>query len=166
MTKWVWAVALLMGATVAGAQQGSRPEVSACGDPAVVKAAQQIVETWKAGYNGGDPKRVSALYTEDATYLTQHFATGIVDGRRAIEAYVKLGTDAGYKIESLQVLKVGCAGEMAYAITRYESMNNGQRAFGVNLVVLRRVESVWKIVAHEAAVPDPATAVKELGSRE
>jgi hypothetical protein len=34
---------------------------------------------------------------------------------------------------------------------------------GVNLVVLRKVGQKWMIVAPEAAVPDPATAVETLG---
>jgi hypothetical protein len=29
----------------------------------------------------------------------------------------------------------------------------------VNLVVLRKIADHWLIVAHEAAVPDPATAI-------
>ena len=50
---------------------------------------------------------------------------------------------------------------MAYAIDRYESTNAGQKAFGVNLVVLKKTGRKWMIVAHEAAVPDPA-AIRSL----
>ena len=34
--------------------------------------------------------------------------------------------------------------------------------FGVNLVVAKRNVNGWRIVTHEAAVPDPATAVQRL----
>jgi hypothetical protein len=33
---------------------------------------------------------------------------------------------------------------------------------GVNLVVLRKKDGRWWIVAHEAAVPDPASAIRNL----
>jgi len=51
---------------------------------------------------------------------------------------------------------------ISYTVDRYESTNAGQKAFGVNLVVLKKIAGEWKIVAHEAAVPDPATAVHSL----
>lgn len=35
-------------------------------------------------------------------------------------------------------------------------------AIGVNLVVLRKIAGKWLIVAHESAVPDPATAIQTL----
>ena len=49
-------------------------------------ALRQIAEQWKDGYNKGHAAAVASLYSEDATYLTQHFVTGIVLGRVAIQA--------------------------------------------------------------------------------
>jgi len=43
--------------------------------------------------------------------------------------------------------------------------NAGRNDLGVNLVVLRKREGRWMIVAHEAAVPDPASAVQSLKDR-
>ncbi|MGC9224963.1 MAG: hypothetical protein ACP5E2_13635 [Terracidiphilus sp.] len=57
---------------------------------------------------------------------------------------------------------MGCSAEMMYVITRYDANNAGRAVFGVNLVVLRKDAQNWLIVAHEAAVPDPATAVQHL----
>jgi ketosteroid isomerase-like protein len=155
----------VLGGALAGAQQqgtGTAAITGQCADPAARQAAQRIVEVWKDGYNGGDAARVGALYSEDAYYLTQHFVTGILHGRAAIQAYVQRGIDARFHLDALRILSVGCSPEMMYAITRYESTNAGQKAFGVNLVVLRRAGAEWKIVAHEAAVPDVATAVQSL----
>jgi uncharacterized protein (TIGR02246 family) len=121
-----------------------------------------IVDAWKDGYNGGDAAKVAALYEEDAYYLTQHFVTGVIHGRPMIQAYVQRGVDAHYKIDSIRVLSLNCSGSFAYAITRYDSTNAGQKAFGVNLVVLEKRAGRWRIAAHEAAVPDPATAVQSL----
>ena len=47
-----------------------------------------------------------------------------------------------------------------YTTTRFKSTNGGQKAFGVNLVVSVSAAQGWHIVAHKAAVPDPATAIQ------
>jgi uncharacterized protein (TIGR02246 family) len=133
-----------------------------CAVSADEKAIRHIAEQWKDSYNRGDAATIAALYTEDADYLTQHFATGIVHGRSAIRAYVQLGVDAKYHIDSIEILSTGCAGDLAYTVGQYESNNGGQKALGVNIVVLRRTGGKWLIVAHEAAVPDPATAIQHL----
>ena len=128
------------------------------------KVARQIAADWKEGYNGGNPNKVAALYSEDAYYLTQHFVTGIVHGRANIRAYVQSGVNAKYHIDSIQILSTDCAGNMAYSIDRYESTNGDQKAFGVNIVVIKKFGNEWLIVAHESAVPDPATAIQKLPS--
>jgi len=133
-----------------------------CMIPAVNQAIGDIIENWKNGYNAGNPGQVAALYAPDATYLTQHFVTGVVHGRSAIKAYVKKGTDAHYKIDAISLLTSDCSGKFAYAVTRYESTNADRKAIGVNLVVLEKINGKWLIVAHESAVPDPATAIQSL----
>lgn len=125
-------------------------------------ALRQIPETWRQKYNAGDAAGVAALYTPDAVYLTQHYVSGLVAGRKAIQAYVQRGVDAGYKVDSIEVLRTDCSRELAYVVDRYTATNAGQKAMGVNLVVLRKSGGAWQIVAHEAAVPDPATAVRTL----
>jgi ketosteroid isomerase-like protein len=125
-------------------------------------ALREIPEMWKDDYNQGEAAKVAALYTDDAYYLTQHFVTGVVHGRAAIQAYVQRGVSAGYRIDAIDIWSMDCSGDLAYTVGRYESTNAGQKAFGVNLVVLRKMAGRWKIVAHEAAVPDPATAVQSL----
>jgi uncharacterized protein (TIGR02246 family) len=125
-------------------------------------ALREIPQRWKDGYNNGDAAKVALLYAADAYYLTQHFVTGIVHGRAAIQAYVQRGVDAKYHIDSIQIMAMGCSSNLAYTVGKYESTNAGQKAFGVNLVVLRKTGGRWLIVAHEAAVPDPATAVQHL----
>jgi len=122
----------------------------------------QIVEQWREGYNNGDAAKVASLYTEDAYYLTQHYITGIVRGRASIQAYVQVGVDAKYHIDSIKTLSIDCNGDFAYAITRYDAFNNGQAAFGVNIVVLKKIDGKWFIVAHEAAVPDPNMSIQQL----
>lgn len=133
-----------------------------CANPATDHALRAIAQQWMDAYNQGDATKVASLYAEDAYYLTQHFADGIVHPRSMIQAYVQHGVDAHYHIDSIQVLMTSCSADLAYAITRYRSTNDAQKAMGVNLVVLRKIEGNWRIVAHEAAVPDPATAIQTL----
>ncbi|MDE3188842.1 MAG: hypothetical protein KGM96_15120 [Acidobacteriota bacterium] len=67
-----------------------------------------------------------------------------------------------YHIDSIKIVHVGRAGNFIYVIARYESTKGGQKAFGVNLVVAGKTANGWRIVVHEAVVPDPATAVHHL----
>ena len=90
--------------------------------------------------------------------------TGILHGRLDIQAYVQRGIDAKYRIDSIQTVYVERSADFAYTIGHYESTNAGQKAYGVNVVVLRKEAGRWLIGAHEAAVPDPATAIQRLGT--
>jgi ketosteroid isomerase-like protein len=89
---------------------------------------------------------------------------GVVVGRDRIQAYVQRGTEAGYRIDAIKILTMDCSGDLAYTVGRYESTNAGQKALGVNVVVLRKTGGTWRIVAHESAVPEPA-AVERLDGR-
>ena len=133
-----------------------------CSVPTDDGAIRDLPERWKAAYNTGQASEVSALCSNDAYYLTQHFVTGIIQGRADIQAYVQRGINAKYWIDSIEVLAIQCSGDFAHAITRYRSTNAGRIDLGVNLVLLRKIKDHWLIVAHEAAVPDPATAVQHL----
>lgn len=166
ITKTILLAATLLLAAASFAQSQATPPVEErpCINSADSAALAQIVTQWIDGYNSGDPDKVAALYAEDATYLTQHFAGGILEGRPKIRAYFKKGTDAKFHVDRIDVLSTTCVGDFAYTITRYESTNAGQKAFGVNLVVLRKIKGKWLIVAHEAAVPD-ATAIRSLDVR-
>ena len=152
-------ILILTAATVSQPTPATAPASCSADDQS---ALRQIADQWKDGYNRGEAAKVAALYTEDAYYLTQHFITGIVHGRAAIQAYVQRGASARYHIDTIEVLSMDCSADFAYTIGRYDSTNAGQKAFGVNVVVLKKIGGKWKIVAHESAVPDPATAIQSL----
>lgn len=165
MRCWVLPVFLLI-TTLAISQ--SRPSDSNRGSHAGTtcstadeKSLRRVSEVWREGYNSGNTAAVAALYTAEAYYLTQHFATGIVHPRDRIQAYVQRGVDARYHIDTIEILKLECSADFAYTVGRYESTNAGQKAMGVNLVVLRKIKGQWLIVAHESAVPD-ASAIQSL----
>jgi len=136
-----------------------------CATPEDDHAIASIADTWKNSYNASDAARVAALYSDDAYYLTQHYVDGILHPRALIQAYVQHGVDAHYHIDSIETLSTVCSGDVAYAITRYHSTNGGQKAMGVSLVVMRKIQGQWRIVAHESAVPDPTTAIQMLKPR-
>ncbi len=164
MRRWVLPVVFFC-ATLAFSQTastGSNPGPASACSVADEGAIRRISETWKDGYNRGDAAKVAALYAPDAYYLTQHFVSGIVHPREKIQAYVQRGTDARYHLDSIEILKLECSGDFAYSVGRYESTNAGQKAFGVNIVVMRKIGAQWLIVAHESAVPDPAAAIQSL----
>jgi len=127
-----------------------------------IKAIRAIIQEWQDGYNSGQAAKVAELYTQDASYLTQHYISGIIHGRDSIQAYIQLGVDAKYHIDSIRIKEIHVEENFAYVITRYYSLNGGVKAFGVNLVVLKRIDGKWMIVAHEAAVPDPKEAIRDL----
>ena len=133
-----------------------------CASAADEQEIRRFAERWKENYNQGNAAAIASLYSSDAYYLTQHYVSGIVHPRSMIQAYAQHGIDAHYRVDSIEVLHMNCSSDMAYAITRYQSMNAGQKAMGVNLVVLRKIAGKWLIVAHESAVPDPATAIQTL----
>ncbi len=165
--KRLFTLSVILGGLAALGQQtavtsGVVPDASSCSSPEAIQTAQQMIDIWKAAYNAGDAARVAALYADDADYLTQHYVTGVVHGRAQIQAYVQRGVDAHFHIDSIRILSVGCVPDLIYVVDRYVSTNAGQKAKGVNLVVARRTPAGWRIVAHEAAVPDPATAVQRL----
>lgn len=162
-----WALTLALCVVPSTQAQTSEPAsdsvpATRCSVPSDDRAIRDIPERWKAAYNAGQASQVSALYSDDAYYLTQHFVTGIIHGRADIQAYVQRGIDAKYRIDAIEVLATQCSGNFAYAITRYRSTNASRNDIGLNLVVLRKINNQWLIVAHEAAVPDPATAVQHL----
>ena len=63
---------------------------------------------------------------------------------------------------SVLIISTGCSGDLAYTVGRYESTNAGEKSVGVNVVVVKKINGRRLIVAHEFAVPDPATAIPHL----
>ncbi len=159
-SKFLAAITVLAAMVSVAQEMPANPKQ--CGVPATKAAIDRVMQEWKDGYNAEDAAKVAALYAQDATYMTQHYITGIVHGRAAIKAYVKKGTDAKYKLDSLELLSSDCSGDFAYGLTRYRSTNGEQKAMGVNVVVLKKMGGKWMIVAHESAVPDEKMSIQKL----
>jgi uncharacterized protein (TIGR02246 family) len=114
-------------------------------------AIRGVAQAWKDAYNAGDSARVASLYAEDGQYLSAHVAAR---GREAIQAYFQRGIAGGGHIDAVTVLDSGSDGTLAYAAGTYAANNAGQKVDGRILLVLRRCEDAWLIVAHEVVVRD------------
>jgi uncharacterized protein (TIGR02246 family) len=157
----VFALALLSTFAAAADPHSDPVPTTKCSVPTDDRAIRAIADEMKNAYNAGHPEKIAALYAPDAYYLTQHYSTGILHGRDEIHAYMKGGTDAGYKIDKIETYSTFCSGNLAYSIGRYYSTNADQKAFGGITVVLRKTKGKWLIVAHQTSVPEP-TAIQKL----
>jgi uncharacterized protein (TIGR02246 family) len=97
------AVAVLLGIPATVAAQTSTDDA---------KAIQRAAEQWMAAYNAGDPAAVAKMYSEDARLST---AMGTVDGRPAIEQYLKNEMAAGVKMQNITVEKSQRFGDVDYS---------------------------------------------------
>ncbi len=157
----VLALILLSTFAVAADPHADPVPTTRCSVPADDAAIRAIGSELQDAYNTGHPEKIATLYAPDAYYLTQHYATGILHGRDEIHASMKGGTDAGYKIDKIEIYSTFCSGNMAYSVGRYYSTNGEQKAFGGITVVLRKIKGKWLIVVHQTSVPEP-TAMQKL----
>lgn len=118
---------------------------------AVEQALRSLAAEWRSAYNAKNGAAVAALYAADGWYVSSHV---VAQGREAIQAYFQRGIDAGGHIDSIEILSSGHSGELAYWVGTYEATNAGQKFRGRNVVVARRIDRQWRIVAHETAVAD------------
>ncbi len=114
-------------------------------------AIRQIPEDWIRFYNAGDAAKVASLYTDDGYYLSAHI---LAHGRPAIQAYWERGIKAGGHIDFIKPLTLYYAGDLAYCAGTYQATNSGATVDGRILIVLRRVNSKWRMAAHETVVRD------------
>lgn len=105
-------------------------------------------------YNRKDAAATAALYASDAYYVSQHLRDGIIQGHDALQANVQRGIDSGGHLDSIEILTVSISGEMAYSVGTYHATNAGQKVTGRNIVVCRKFNGKWLIVAHTSVVPE------------
>jgi ketosteroid isomerase-like protein len=110
-----------------------------------------VAQAWRTSYNAKDAAAVASLYAPDAYYVSAHV---VARGRSEILAYFQRGIDAGGHIDSIDLLSSGGSGDLAYWVGTYEATNAGRKVRGRNVVVVRRVDSQWLMVAHESVVAD------------
>lgn len=115
---------------------------------------RRIAEEWKDTYNRNDAAAGAALYAEDGYYVSQHLTTGIIQGRDAIRANMQRGIDGGGHVDSIDVLRLEIKGDFAYEVGTYHATNAGLKVTGRNILVFKKINGKWLIVAHTSVVPE------------
>jgi hypothetical protein len=156
----VFALTLLSTFAAAADPHSDPVPTTKCSVPTDDRAIRAIADEMKNAYNAAIPKKLPPS-THPTPTISLSTTTGILHGRDEIHAYMKGGTDAGYKIDKIETYSTFCSGNLAYSIGRYYSTNADQKAFGGITVVLRKTKGKWLIVAHQTSVPEP-TAIQKL----
>ncbi|HTP12234.1 MAG TPA: DUF4440 domain-containing protein [Bacteroidota bacterium] len=142
-------ILLLLVTSVSAQQKFASPSQSA--DEQQIR---RIAEEWKDTYNRNDAAAGAALYAEDGYYVSQHLTTGIIQGRDAIRANIQRGIDSGGHVDSIEVLRLEIKGDFAYEVGTYQATNAGQKVTGRNILVFKKINGTWLIVAHTSVVPE------------
>lgn len=114
-------------------------------------AIKRLRETWVQEFNAGHADKVAALYAQEAVLMRRN---GSVHNRESIQAELERSITAearNYTVESLHTER---SGDLGYDTGIYNEDFPRHVAEGNYLMVIKRIDGEWKIVAH-AAVPNP-----------
>ena len=115
-------------------------------------AIRNIRETWVQEFNAGHAEKVAALYAQEAVLIRKN---GSVHSRDSIQAELSRSITAArghnYTVESLHT---EYAGDLGYDTGIYNEDFPHHVSEGNYLMVIKKTDGEWKIVAH-AAVPNP-----------
>ena len=112
---------------------------------------KRLRETWVQEFNVGHADKVAELYAQDAVLMRRN---GSVHSRDSIQAELQRSIDAEARNYSIQSLHSESSGDLGYDTGIYNEDFAHHGAEGNYLMVIKRIDGVWKIVAH-AAVPNP-----------
>jgi ketosteroid isomerase-like protein len=112
---------------------------------------QRLRETWVREFNAGHADKVADLYAPEAVLMRRN---GSVHSRDSIQAELQRSINLEAHNYSVQSLHSENSGDLGYDTGIYNEDLAHHGAEGNYLMVIKRIEGVWKIVAH-AAVPNP-----------
>jgi len=112
---------------------------------------KKIRDTWVQEFNAGHADKVAALYADDAVLMRRN---GSVHSRDSILAELQRSITAEARNYTIQSLRAESSGDLGYDTGIYNEDFPHHLAEGNYLMVVKRINGVWKIVAH-AAVPNP-----------
>jgi len=112
---------------------------------------QRLRETWVREFNAGHADKVAALYAEEAVLMRRN---GSVHSRDSIQAELQRSINSEAHNYSVQSLHSESSGDVGYDAGIYNEDFAHHGAEGNYLMVIKRIDGVWTIVAH-AAVPNP-----------
>ena len=114
-------------------------------------AMKKIRDTWVQEFNAGHADKVAALYAQEAVLMRRN---GSVHNRDSIQAELQRSITAEARNYTVHSLHTERSGDLGYDAGIYNENLAHHDAEGNYLIVVKRIEGEWKIVAH-AAVPNP-----------
>jgi uncharacterized protein (TIGR02246 family) len=133
----VYAVLVGLLAGCAGSSPADAPEARA--------GIQAAVRQYVAASNRGDAGALAALYADDAVLLPPDHEA--VEGREAIGAFWRQGTDEGLQVTTL---RLDVAGDVGYLVGRYRLPPTAEEPADSGKYVLclkRQDDGSWKVTA-------------------
>jgi ketosteroid isomerase-like protein len=114
-------------------------------------AIKRIRDTWVQEFNAGHADKVAALYAPEAVLMRRN---GSLHNRESIQAEWQRSITIQARNYVVHSLHSEGSGDIGYDTGIYNEDLPRHRAEGNYLIVIKRIEGEWKIVAH-AAVPNP-----------
>jgi ketosteroid isomerase-like protein len=114
-------------------------------------AINRIRDTWVQEFNAGHADKVAALYAPEAVLMR---GNGSLHNRDTILTELQRSITIGAHNYVFYSLRTESSGDLGYDIGAYDEDLPHHLAKGNYLIVIKRIEGEWKIVAH-AAVPNP-----------
>lgn len=109
--------------------------------------ASAVREEYLSAYNRHDTDAVLALYSQDATLLTE---TGVFHGRAEIRKWLQFALDQGSVLESIQPVREKSSERLAYGTGETKRRVGQEIHLGRYLIVMEQQDGEWRIVEHAA----------------
>jgi ketosteroid isomerase-like protein len=148
MLVMVFGGALVSGQAPVQPSTAARQSAKAEDFDAVMK---KIRDTWVQEFNAGHADKVAALYADEAVLMRRN---GSVHNRDSILAELQRSITVEARNYTVQSLHAERSGDLGYDTGIYNEDFPHHVAEGNYLIVVKRINGEWKIVAH-AAVPNP-----------
>ena len=114
-------------------------------------AIKRIRETWVQEFNAGHADKIAALYAPEAVLMR---GNGSLHNRESIQAEWQRSITIEARNYVVESLHSEGSGDIGYDTGMYNVDLPRHLAEGNYLIVIKRIEGEWKIVAH-AAIPNP-----------
>jgi ketosteroid isomerase-like protein len=114
-------------------------------------AIKQLRDTWVREFNAGHADKVADLYAQEAVLMRRN---GSVHNRDSILSELKRSIAARANNYTVQSLHSEHSGDLGYDTGVYNENLPHRLAEGNYLIVVKKIDGDWKIMAH-AVVPNP-----------
>jgi ketosteroid isomerase-like protein len=114
-------------------------------------AIKRIRDTWVQEFNAGHADKIAALYAPEAVLMRRN---GSLHNRESIQAEWQRSLTLEARNYVVHSLHSEASGDLGYDTGIYNEDLPRHEAEGNYLIVIKRIEGEWKIVAH-AAIPNP-----------